>query len=62
MCELCHEREATAATILSFGEGPNIKLTNLCQPCLDAHLAKAPVTLREMIDQLERESGDTPKP
>jgi len=62
MCELCREREATAATILSLGEGPNIKLTNLCQPCLDAHLANAPRTLQEMIDQLEGKGGEAPKP
>ena len=49
MCEVCHEREATAAAVLSFGKGPNIQLTNLCQPCLDAHIAKAPRSLQTCL-------------
>ncbi|HSU54913.1 MAG TPA: hypothetical protein VLT36_12720 [Candidatus Dormibacteraeota bacterium] len=61
MCEVCHEREATTAAVLSFGKGPNIKLTNLCQPCLDAHTANAPRSLQDMIDQMEKEAGEEPK-
>jgi hypothetical protein len=26
LCEVCHEREATAAAVLSFGKGPNINI------------------------------------
>jgi hypothetical protein len=60
-CEVCHEREATAAAVLSFGTGPNIKLTSLCQSCLDAHTAKAPGSLQDMIDRMEKEAGEEPK-
>jgi hypothetical protein len=58
MCEVCHEREATAAAVLSFGKGPNSKLTNICQPCLDARTAKAPQSLQEMLEQMEKEAGE----
>ena len=62
MCEICHEREATAAAVLSFkNTASNIKLTNLCQPCLDAHIAKSPSSLQEMLDQLESRSEDGSK-
>lgn len=62
MCEICHKREATAAAVLSFGKGPNIKLTNICQPCLDAHTAKTPGSLQEMLDQMEKEAGEEAQP
>ena len=62
VCEICHEREATAAAVLSLkNTGSNIRLTNLCQACLDAHIAKSPPSLQEMLDQLESESDDGSK-
>jgi len=61
MCEVCHEREATAAAVLSFGKGPNIQLTNLCQPCLDAHIANAPRSLQDVLAQMKRGAGEEPK-
>jgi hypothetical protein len=53
VCEKCHEREATSATMLPAGSGSNPVLTQLCSVCLEAEQAKAPQSLHDLIGQLE---------
>jgi hypothetical protein len=52
LCEKCHEREATAAAVLSH-EGPNIHFTHLCQQCLELEQAKGPTSLLDLLDEME---------
>jgi hypothetical protein len=52
MCEKCHTREATCAALLPH-EGPNIKLTRLCQECFESEEAKSPKGLLDLIDEME---------
>lgn len=52
ICEGCHEREATAAAVLSY-KGPNMTFTHLCQQCLEIEHAKGPKSLLDLLDQME---------
>jgi hypothetical protein len=52
ICEICHQQEATSAAVLSHGS-PTLKLTHLCQQCLDVEQNKGPRSLLDLLDESE---------